>query len=51
MMNNLKRLKLIKVPDNDKCHWFVGNDLVHAGSDGRPEAVDRGMPSQGVSTE
>jgi len=26
----------------------VGNDLVHAGSHARPQAVDRGMPSQGA---
>jgi len=29
----------------------VGNELVHAGSHARPQAVDRGMPSQGGSTE
>jgi len=29
----------------------VGNELVHAGSHARPQAVDRGIPSQGVSTE
>jgi len=25
----------------------VGNELVHVGSHARPQAVDRGMPSQG----
>jgi len=29
----------------------VGNELVHAGSHARPQAVYRGMPSQGGSTE
>jgi len=29
----------------------VGNELVHAGSHARPQAVDRGMPSQRGSTE
>jgi len=29
----------------------VGNELVHAGSHARPQAVDRGIPSQGGSTE
>jgi len=29
----------------------VGNELVHAGSHARPQAVDKGMPSQGGSTE
>jgi len=29
----------------------VGNELVHAGSHARPQAMDRGMPSQGYSTE
>jgi len=31
--------------------FTVGNELVHAGSHARPQAVDRGMPSQGGSTE
>jgi len=30
---------------------LVGNELVHAGSHARPQAVDRGIPSQGGSTE
>jgi len=30
---------------------LVGNEVVHAGSHARPQAVDRGMPSQGGSTE
>jgi len=29
----------------------VGNELVQAGSHARPQAVDRGMHSQGQSTE
>jgi len=30
---------------------LVGNELVHAGSHARPQEVDRGMPSQGGSTD
>jgi len=34
-----------------KLEKIVGNELVHAGSHARPQAVDRGIPSQGGSTE
>jgi len=32
-------------------YTIVGHELVHAGSHARLQAVDRGMPSQGISTE
>jgi len=38
--------RILKILNTD-----VGNELVHAGSHAHPLAVDRGMPSQGGSTE
>jgi len=48
-------LKIVQIKVYQKSNatqkGVVGNELVHAGSHARPQAVDRGMPSQEGSTE